>query len=72
MDLSSLNLEQLGTAGLLVALLLYQNHGLKTDLKDEREYSRELQRLYQESTLKTIATMQKLEAAFTMLKDGLR
>ena len=70
--LNALNLEQLGVTGILVALLWYQNRELRQDLRDEREYARALSKLYQESTLKTIETMGKLQAAFSALRDGLK
>lgn len=70
--LASLNLEQLGVTGILVAFLIYQNYNLSQSVREERTYSKELADRYQQLTIKTIETLGRLEQAFVLLKDGLR
>ena len=72
----TLNLEQLGTTSVVVAIVLYINYGLRSDLRAEREYSKaqevrnqELNTLYQDMASKNIVSIVKLEAAFTMLRE---
>ena len=69
MELATLTIADM-SAGTIVAILLYFNHTLRKDLENERLYSRYINQLYQESTLKTTETMIKLEAAFRAFKGG--
>jgi len=67
-----LNLEQLGVSAIIVVILIYQNWELRKDVRDEREYSRKLSRIYQESGTKLLDTLKNLEQAFVLLRDSLK
>lgn len=70
MDLiSSLNLEQLGTAGLFIGYLIWSNAQLRTDIRTKDAHITELSRLMQESQLESLATLNKLEQAFILLRE---
>ena len=70
--LGKINLEQLGVASIIVAILIWQNWELRRDLRDERSYGKKINALYQESTLKALDAMKNLEQAFVLLRDSLK
>jgi hypothetical protein len=67
-----LNVEQLGVSAIIVVILIYQNWELRKDVREEREYSRKLNRIYQESGMKLLDTLKNLEQAFILLRDSLK
>jgi len=68
----SINLEQLGVAAVTVTILISYNWQNRRDLLSEREYSRRLNELFQESSEKTLQTLLKLEQAFQMLQEKIK
>ena len=67
-----LNIEQLGVSAIIVVILIYQNWELRKDVREERSYSKELNRACRESGLKILETMKNLEQAFVLLRDSLK
>ena len=77
--LDELNLGQLGASAIPIVILLYYNRDLRKDrdaaikvAEAEREYSREQVILSQDLALKTISVMERLEAGFVLLREGLK
>lgn len=67
--LSSLNLEQLGAAGIIIGILLYQNWELKKDLREMTNYAREINKLFQESQIKVVESIKDLQQMLAVLTD---
>ena len=80
MDIPILALiERLGTVaivavvlGVWIRWLMEENKSLREDLKDERDYCKELGDRAQVVVTKFTETMSKQEAALTMLKESLK
>ena len=70
--LEQLDIGQLGVAGIIVGILVWENMGLRKDLKEERDYSRKLADMNQQTALKTLDTLKTLEQAITLLGDRLK
>jgi hypothetical protein len=71
MDFAGMNLEWLGAAALAFTILWLWNREGRIDLKEERKYSREITKLYQDSMLQSIDAFGKTTAALSSTKDAL-
>ena len=67
--LSNLNFEQLGTAGLIVGILLWQNYELRKEIRELQGQLREVNQLFQGALRQNIEAFRDLREMIAVLKD---
>ena len=74
--LTTIDLTQFGAGAAVIGILLcgvlmlwYQNRELRKDLKEERDYNREREKIVQEQQLRHIQTLRDLQENLAILLD---
>ncbi len=70
--ISALNLEQLGTAGVMLGYLIWANYGLKQDLSEEREHSKKQEERHHAFALKSVEALSEVKHMMAAIKESLR
>ena len=69
--LAERGLEIFGAFGMVIAVLLFWIRQLIVDLREEKKYAREVNKLFQDNAVKTIHSLRNLQESQTVIIEVL-
>lgn len=70
--MGGIDLQQLGISAVTVAILIVYNIQARKDLRDERQYNKQIEEMFRRSSEKTLDTLRGLESALKILQERLK